>query len=270
MPSYQALDMQTREEFIRRIVSRSGIMTSKGRRELERELNAHLEDAIAEARSEGCDEATILQTIWARFGDPDEIANDFAMVHRFERRAISIAHSLALMAVSMLTVTGLISVFQLLVATCSSVPPAEAFPHLREEIIGFASLTLGYIGLHLEERLFQKQRLMKAFVLNCILFVCLFGLTSLWLHLTGPMCVLAFVSGVAVRVLQQIVIPSAWFLGTAVPMAVVYWLSGQHDVHFPLWASPLMRWTGITVACYFLTLRRTMSVASSVDSALNR
>jgi hypothetical protein len=170
------------------------------------------------------------------------------------------------MAVSMLTVTGLISVFQLLVATCSSVPPAEAFPHLREEIIGFASLTLGYIGLHLEERLFQKQRLMKAFVLNCILF----GLTSLWLHLTGPMCVLAFVSGVAVRVLQQIVIPSAWFLGTAVPMAVVYWLSGQHDVHFPLWASPLMRWTGITVACYFLTLRRTMSVASSVDSALNR
>jgi hypothetical protein len=108
--------MQTREEFIRRIVSRSGIMTSKGRRELERELNAHLEDAIAEARSEGCDEATILQTIWARFGDPDEIANDFAMVHRFERRAISIAHSLALMAVSMLTVTGLISVFQLLVA----------------------------------------------------------------------------------------------------------------------------------------------------------
>jgi hypothetical protein len=80
MPSYQALDMQTREEFIRRIVSRSGIMTSKGRRELERELNAHLEDAIAEARSEGCDETTILQTIWARFGDPDEIANDFAMV----------------------------------------------------------------------------------------------------------------------------------------------------------------------------------------------
>jgi hypothetical protein len=63
---------------------------------------------------------------------------------------------------------------------------------------------------------------MKAFVLNCILFVCLFGLTSLWLHLTGPMCVLAFVSGVAVRVLQQTVIPSAWFLGTAVPMAVVY------------------------------------------------
>lgn len=60
------------------------------------------------------------------------------------------------MAVSMLTVTGLISVFQLLVATCSSVPPAEAFPHLHEEIIGFASLTLGYMGLHLEERLFSK------------------------------------------------------------------------------------------------------------------
>ena len=246
--------MHTCEELIRRIVSRSGIMTSKGRRDLERELNAHLEDAIAEARSEGCDEATILQTVWARFGDPDEIAHDFAIVHRFERRAITIAHSLALMAVSMLTVTGLISVLQLLVATCFAVPPSGAFPHLREEIIGFASLTLGYMGLHLEERLFQKQRLTKAFVLNCTLFVCLFGVTSLWLHLAGAMCVLAFVSGVAVRMLQQTVIPSAWFLGTAIPMAVVYLLTGQHDAHFPLWASPLTRWTGITVACYFLTL----------------
>jgi hypothetical protein len=133
MRFFQALNMQTREEFIRRIVSRSGILTSKERQDLERELHAHLEDAVEEARSEGRDEATIFETVYARFGDSDEIARKLAAVYRFRRRAIILAYAFALAAVSLLIVARLIAALQPLIATCSGVSASDGFPHLPEE-----------------------------------------------------------------------------------------------------------------------------------------
>jgi hypothetical protein len=138
--------MDACDDFIRRIVSRSGILTSGTRRDLERELHAHLEDALEEARSGGCDETGILRIVCDRFRDPDEIAQEFAVAHRLERRVISLAYSVALMGISVLTVAGLILALQLAVAIFLGTSPSNAFPHLREEIIGFGSLALGYIG----------------------------------------------------------------------------------------------------------------------------
>lgn len=125
--------MRTSEEFIRRIASRSGILTSNERQDLERELRAHLEDAAEEARSRGCDEATIFETVYARFGDPNEIARKLAAVYRFRRRAIILASAFALLAVSLLTVGRLIPALQPLIATCCGVSASDAFPHLPEE-----------------------------------------------------------------------------------------------------------------------------------------
>jgi hypothetical protein len=270
MPFLGAVDMNASDDLIRRVVSRSGIVTSKGRIDLERELHAHLEDAIEEARSQGYDEAGILQIVCDRFGDPDEIAREFAAAHRLERGATFLAYSLALMGISVLMVAGLILGLQLLIAICSGIPPSNAFPHLREEIISFASLALGYMGLYLEERLFQKRRLIKAFVMNIALFTLLFTLTFLGLHLTTLAPVLAFVSGVAVRVIQQTIIRPAWFLGTAIPMVAAGVLAGPFgngDSHFSLGAPALIKWTGLTVACYFLTLLSRRHHARSGDFA---
>jgi hypothetical protein len=157
----------------------------------------------------------------------------------------------------MLIVAGLILGLQLLIAICSGIAPSHAFPHLRDEIISFASLALGYTGLYLEERLFQKRRLVKAFAMNVALFASLFTITFLILHLATLAPVLAFLSGVAVRVIQQTAIRPAWFLGTAIPIIVTGLLAGptgNGNSHFSLGAPALIRWTGLTVACYFLTL----------------
>jgi hypothetical protein len=161
------------------------------------------------------------------------------------------------MGVSMLIVAGLILGLQLLMAICSGIRPSHAFPYLREEIVSFASLALGYMGLYLEERLFQKQRLIKALVMNVALFALLFTLTYLGLRLTTLTPVLVFASGVAVRVIQQTVIRPAWFLGTAIPIVAAGLLTGplgNGNSHFELGAPALIKWTGLTVACYFLTL----------------
>ena len=249
--------MDACDDLIRRIVSQSGIMTPRGRRDLQRELRAHLEDAIEEARSQGYDEANIPRIICDRFGDPDEIAHEFALAHRVERRAISMVYSVAWLGLSMLTVAGLILALQLAVAVCSGMSPSNAFSHLREEMISFGSLALGYMGLYLEERLFQNRRFIKAFAVNSALFTFLFTLTFFAMHLTALTPVLAFVSGVAVRALQQTVIRRAWFLGTAIPMAMACLIAGPLvDAHsrFPLWAAALVKWTGLTAACYVLTL----------------
>ncbi len=249
--------MSACDDFIRRIVSRSGIVTSRARRDLERELHTHLEDAMEAARLQGCDAASVPRIVCDRFGDPDEIALQFAVAHQFERRAASIAHSLALMGIAVLMVAGLILALQLLVAICSGTPVSNAFPHLREESIGFASLALGYMGLYLEERLFKERRLIKALVLNSALFTLLFTLASLGLHLATLAPVLAFISGVAVRTLQQSVIRPVWFLGTAIPMAAAFLSTGpltSASGRFPVWAMALVRCTGLTLACYALTL----------------
>ena len=84
-----------------------------------------------------------------RFGDGNIVAHDLARVHWLERSVLSLAYSLALMTLSMLAVAALILTFQLLIAVCSGTAPSNAFPHLREEVIAFGCLTLGYMGLYL-------------------------------------------------------------------------------------------------------------------------
>jgi hypothetical protein len=247
--------MHSYHDFVQRIVSRSGVMTSRTRRELERELYAHLEDAVEDVRCQGHDESRILQIVCDRFGSPDEIAREFAIAHRFERRAISIGRSLAFLGTSFATVAAFILAFQLVLAVISGTSPSKAFPHLREEVIGFVSLALGYMGPRLEERLFERRRLAKALVLNAVLFALLFTLTFLRLHLTTLAPAVAFVSGSAVRILQQQTnLQLTWLLGTVVPMAAAFLSAGPLlSAHgdFPLWAAALVRWTGLTVPATF-------------------
>src|SRR5256885_11677239 len=100
MPSSRGVDMGAGSGFIRRIVSRAGIMTPAARRDMEEELDAHLEDAWEEARAQGQDEADIRRLICERFGDPDEIARELRMARRLERRALAAAFALALLGIS--------------------------------------------------------------------------------------------------------------------------------------------------------------------------
>jgi hypothetical protein len=262
--------MNAGDDLIRRIISRSGPLGSGDRRDLERELRAHLEDAIEEARSQGYDETQVLPVVCERFGNADEIAVQFAAGRRFERVATSAAYALVLMGTSVLTVGALIFVFQLLVAISTGRSPSDSFPRLREELLGFGSLVLGYVGFYLGERSFQGHRLVKAFALSSAMFTCLFILASVILHLGSMGPVLAFVAGISARMLQNTVLRTVWFLGTAAPVVVAClsggpWLSTGSEI--PVLAAALVRWIGLTAACYLLTLLSRTHAARSETAA---
>src|SRR6266480_948469 len=108
--------MTKAEEFIRRIVTRSGALRSTTRRDLERELLAHLEDGIEEERAQGHEGSDLLERVCDRFGNPDEIAHQFELAYRFDRRAALLTDALVLMSLSVLTVAALILGLQLIIA----------------------------------------------------------------------------------------------------------------------------------------------------------
>ena len=249
--------MDSSSDLIRRIVSRSGVVTSRARGELERELRAHLEDAIEDLRSRDVDEARLSQIVCGRFGDPNQIAREFSNLHRLERWTMTIARSVTMLLISVLAVAGVILTIQLFLAIFSGASPLRAFPHLREQSIGFASLTLGYMGLYFQERLSRTGCLARKILLNSMLFGILFALVFWGLRLTTLAPLLAFVCGIAVRALQQTPLRPAWILGTATPVAAALLSAGRllsAGAESAFWSAALIRWIGLTSACYFLTL----------------
>src|SRR5580704_417557 len=73
---------------IDRIVNSSQVPPGKRRREIQRELRAHIEDFIAAAHEAGRNRGEIEQLVLANFGDPAQIARGFAWVYRHERRRL--------------------------------------------------------------------------------------------------------------------------------------------------------------------------------------
>jgi hypothetical protein len=208
------------------------------------------------ARARGYGEADIPRLACDRFGDADEIAREIARVHRFDRGMRFMAHSLMLVSASLAMVAVLILGIQLVIAIWSGTGVRNAFPHMREQLISLISLTLGYAGPEVGERLFQRRALIKAFALNCLLFSLLFLSAGFGLHVMALSSVLAFVSGAAVRLLQRSMISPAWILGTAIPMLLFSLAAapfGKGSGHFQA-GGALVRWSGITLACYMLTL----------------
>ena len=255
MPS-SPIRMTGADEFVRRIISRSGIGRSSIRRDLQRELQAHLEDAAEAARSAGNDDSSIPRIVCERFGDPDEIAAALERLHRLDRRSAAVSGALLLLGVSIVAVAALIMALQLMIAFRLGIRAADAFPRLRAEVIAFVSLPLGYVGVYLWEGVFQTRSLWKAVAANCALFVCLSALASV-LGLSGPGAGLAFVGGAGVRFLQGTALRKLWWVATIGPPAIMCLLAGRllsEGNPVPIWLALPVRWAGLTLACYFLTL----------------
>src|ERR1700744_6696334 len=97
--------MRGPDELIDRIVSSAHIPYGEQRREIQRELRAHVEDYVLAAAESGRDPAEIEQLVIAHFGDPDQIAYGFARVYRHDRRrlrAFAFLLSTGLLAISLL------------------------------------------------------------------------------------------------------------------------------------------------------------------------
>jgi peptidoglycan/LPS O-acetylase OafA/YrhL len=156
-----------------------------------------------------------------------------------------------------LAVAAVILLLQLAIASLLGISPSHAFPRLRGELLGFVSLALGYMSLYLEERILRRFRVWLGFGVNLAVYACLFTIVSPVLGLETPAPGIAFIAGALARLLQTTRLRGAWYFATAFPTVAACLNAGRLlsiDDETPLWTAVLVRWIGLTVACYFLTL----------------
>jgi hypothetical protein len=248
--------MEASDSLVRKIISKSRIVSDAKRRELAAELSSHVEDLIDEVRAAGHDDTSVQRIVCQRFGHPEEIGRAFAETYRTERIAAYTGFFSLLAIVSLAAVGSVISTLQLLVAIYSGAPPSVAFHGMRWEIVGFLALTWGYVGMYFAELLFRRCRLVSAVAINAFLFLPLVLVLRHFtlVHVAAP--VVAFVCGGMVRILQRLNMRFLWCAGTAIPLLLA-WLSVgpvvDGDGYLASWEVGVVVWMGMTLSCAAMT-----------------
>jgi len=246
--------MESSDNLVRQIISKSRIVSAARRRELAKELSSHIEDMADELGAAGHDEASIQEIVSQRFGHPEEIARAFAETCRTEQIAAYIGIVFALVAASLVAVGATISTINFCVAIWSGSLSA-AIKGIGGNLVGFLVLTWGYVGIYLGERLFRN-RLLPAVTVNVLLFL----LAALGFHHLAPghgsAALVAFVCAGMVRILQRSNIRFIWCAGTAVPLLCAWLLVGpivQSSGPLASWKMGLIVWLGMTLSCLTMT-----------------
>jgi hypothetical protein len=196
--------MPTQDVLIKKILSASGITGRRARREVSRELASHLEEIVAEARDAGHDDPAIERIVRMRFGNPDEIALQFAGVYWPERVAARIAEFSLLAAVSLGIILAFAAGVQMIAALWFGLSPAGVFSqgHLRTEVGFFAPLTLGYLALRYSPRIFSSSGPLKSSLFAAASFALVCAGLEFWLPPQGLIATLGFVCAALVRVVE--------------------------------------------------------------------
>lgn len=162
--------MERSDELIARIVRASRIPSAKRRLDLTRELRAHIDDFVADARRAGCSDSEIEGRLLARFGDPLEMGRNFGWVYRGDRAAFRVtAFTISALLVAGLTGGGILAVQSALTAGFGQ---PLSLHHISIELLDILASVAGYSGLLQLEELFINRALLKAIVL-------LMGITAL-------------------------------------------------------------------------------------------
>ena len=238
--------MTRRHTVIQQILALATPRGIRCRQEIESELRDHFEDLIAEARSQGYDEALSERMAAIRFGDALEIAAAFGSVYgaeRWSRRTIACGLLLLAAVGTVLLAVGTVQCGGALLLGLPITPEVHVFPW---ELLGLGAIVLGYSGGYLAERLFPSS-CGKAVSLGIGGGFCI-GASLLWAspaHGVLP-CVAVAASGFA-RALQRVPVPGLWFAGTAAPLSIA-WFTFRPLL--PGYAPPAwLLWTGLTVSC---------------------
>jgi hypothetical protein len=163
--------MRIADQLIDRIVRTSNLPSAKQRRELQLELRAHMEDFVEAAREAGHNEAEIEQLVLTNFGDPGQIAREFAFVYRDERRrvqAVAFTFATVLLASCLLAA---ILIMQTGLAFGFGTPIMEvlASRHTVIEARDILASVAAYLALISLECLFTSHRFPKAAVLLAVI-----------------------------------------------------------------------------------------------------
>lgn len=209
--------MRATEQLIDGIVNSSRMPPGKRRREIQRELRAHIEDFVAAARGAGREPDEIERLVLANFGDPGQIARGFAWVYRHERRrlqALAFILSTLLLAGSLLAAI-LATQAGLAFGFGSPIMNVLVSRHTMIEALDIVASVAVYLGLISLENLFETRRFQKAAVLLAAIVTILIG-SCVVAGLHAAFLMFGLVNGIFFRAVQRLTAPKLVRIGIIV------------------------------------------------------
>jgi hypothetical protein len=193
--------MTAAERLIEEIMAASRIPFARRRREVLRELRAHVEDFVSAGRHSGRAEADIERLLVERFGDPRQIARQFAWVYRRERAALHLGAFLISTILVSLTISAAAIALQAGMTFGFGAPMLRVFGsrHTAIEALDILATAAAYVGLISLGRFFGRPLAVLAAVAAGLVVV--FAVAGL-----PPQFVLfGFANGVLLRRIQTAV-----------------------------------------------------------------
>jgi hypothetical protein len=165
--------MSEHEMLVEKIMSASGIFGHQRKHDIATEMRCHIEDIIDEELAAGHDEKEIERLVALRFGEPEEIAQDFATVYRSQRIVFTMLSYALLGIVSVFLVAAFVYTIQFGAARWIGASTAHIFAksHMQSEIPLLAGVTFGYLCLYFSERLFGRKRFAKSIAFTGTFFI---------------------------------------------------------------------------------------------------
>ncbi|HEY2015230.1 MAG TPA: hypothetical protein VGH38_17090 [Bryobacteraceae bacterium] len=193
--------MKVTERLIDEIMAAAQIPFARRRREVLRELRSHVEDFVNAGRQSGHAEADIERLLMERFGDPRQVARQFAWVYRHERAALYLGAFLISTILVSISISAVAIAMQAAMAFGSGSPMWRVFGsrHTAVEALDILATAAAYVGLISLEKSFGHALAALAVVASGLLVV--FGVAGI-----PPQFVLfGFANGALLRTVETAV-----------------------------------------------------------------
>jgi hypothetical protein len=223
-----------------------------------RELRAHVEDFVSAGRLSGRSEEDIERLLVERFGDPRQIARQFAWVYRRERAALHLGAFLISTVLVSVAISAAAIAMQAGIAFGFGAPMLRIFGsrHTAIEALDILATAAAYVGLVSLGRFFGRPFAVLAVVTGGL--VAVFAVTGL----PARFVLFGFANGAMLRCVQIAVRHPAARLGAVLACFAVL---GAVFFH-PSWSgfmATAASWSIMGAAYYLMT-----HVAARVDRAL--
>jgi hypothetical protein len=250
--------MTTAERLIGEIMAESRIPSKRRRREVLRELRAHLEDFVRAGRESGRGEEEIERLLLEQFGDPRQIARQFAWIYRRERAVLHLGGFLVSTVLVSLIISAAAIAMQAGMAFGLGTPVRSLISsrHTVIEAMDILASAAAYVGLVSLGRFFGRPLVVLAAIAAGRLAV--FAAAGL----PRQFIFFGFVNGILLRGIQAALRHAAARLGAALACFFVLGAVFFHPSSAALAASAVS-WLIMGSAYYLMT-----HVAARVDRAL--
>src|SRR5579872_1390698 len=214
----------------------SSIPSEGRRREVVRELQAHIEDFILCARGAGHTEEEAGRLAIAHFGDPRQIALQFGWVYRKQRAARRLSVFVLSTVAVAIAIAGLVMSLQAVLAIGLGVPLQNIFSprHTIIEAADILASATAYLGLISLEKVLEGRSLARAAAALSVIFAFLIAIFRV---AGAPWRILVFglVVGLFLRTVQMLLQGLAARAAVVLACFVLLGLIAFHTVNVASW-----------------------------------